>query len=487
MLQRHASLNASRSSESLIGSPLTGHLGSPPLSSAPLSAARASPVAIGYAAHLRSTSPMSLDSGDHASAVSPTLSTEASSGTRPSTLLSSASGARVRSRVTSKAAEDVHASPLVRPPRTPNSSRPTSSDSKRTASITFAAPSSSTEHALARKPGSHHGVYGNHGDRRMSESAVDIMTVVREGEEMPSPRRAASDRPRGDLNGAGRDVECTPVKRLLDAQRKAAELLHSQSDATTSSNIPSGLPRPVRPLRSRHQSTSSIGSGTPASIADQMGLRSSPRLVRKRFSSSSSGSERAGTPIRATSVSPTTPSTFSDPATTPTHVPFPRGGSYLSRSKTSNGPKRMSDIPTLSIEPETDPDEDEHSPSPQKDPILAKSQPISSSRKLAPLSPSAIRPRQHKRWNSEVHIQSSEASKLASTPRGVRSRHDSFLPSPHSLPSSPSLGPVREKGRPTDLRRRSTDKRQSFEGSRERLVVKELGKPAVTYVSCRFD
>ena len=427
------------------------------------------------------------------SAVSPSSPPLSTSGSRSAKALSSSTGLRIGSRTGSRASESGPVSPpAVSAVTATNGPLSGVADGKRGSSVTFASPSSHMEQLhFARKANAHHGVYGNNSDRRMSESAVEIMTVVREGEEMPSPRRAASDRPNsaGALLHNAPDSDCTPVKRMKEVQRRGqaeVDVEGGPSAPSTHEHRPTGLPVPVRQSRSRHHSASSTGGGSPASAADMMGLRTSPRLIRKRFSSASatSASDRAGTPVRATSVSPT-PSAFSEGASTPTHIPFPRGTSSIIRAKTSAGSRRSSDLPRLSIEPETDGDEDERSPSPLREIGLAKSQPASAIKaNLSPTSAPPVRPRQHKRWNSEVYDQPVGGGRLRQDPLALRSRHDSFMPPSSGGQYSPSIFPNRADAVSpvNDLRRRSTDKRQSLDGSRQRLVVKEPGKAAITYV-----
>ena len=485
-MQRHASLDASRSTDSLLPSPMLARMGSPPLPSPPIlptSAGFARDSEFGYASQMRTTSPMSICEDDK-SRLDTSPSPLSPAGSRPASMLNSSSGIRMRSRVGSRVSELGPVSPPVLSPATAVS---TPSDGRRNSSVTFAAPTSHAEHLhFARKSSPHHGVYGNNPDRRMSESAVEIMTIVREGEEMPSPRRAASDRPPsvGQLQQNSLEGDCTPVKRMKDAQRAATGVFTGQDPHASAG---SGLPLPTRVPRSRHQSTSSTSAGSPASAADVMGLRTSPRLIRKRFSSASgaSSSDRADTPVRTTSVSPT-PSAFSEGASTFTHVPFPRGSSSIIRAKSKAGSPRTSDIPRLSIELETDKDEDEHSPSPHIDIRLAKSQPASALQgNLSPTSAPPVRPRQHKRWNSEVYDQPVGGSTLRQDPVALRSRHDSFMPPGSAGPYPTALSADRDDALSPvgNLRRRSTDKRQSIDGSRQRLVVKEPGKAATTYVS----
>jgi hypothetical protein len=141
------------------------------------------------------------------------------------------------------------------------------------------------------------------------------------------------------------------------------------------------------------------------------------------------------------------------------HLPFPRTPSY-SKSKmssTSNpeaGDENVDSLPTPSA-----------------------------------VSPSAQRPRQlqHKRWNSEV-AHNARLGRPSHNAGQARSRHDSYMEGP----STPAVGRRISVGSNAQLeagdplkgfRRRSMDRTQSSDHTRQRIVVTETGKAPVTYVS----
>lgn len=307
-----------------------------------------------------------------------------------------------------------------------------------------------------------HAVYGNNPDRRMCESAVEIMSVVREGEETPNPRRSASDRPQERRGGIlTSSPECTPTKR-------AAEKGYSgfgQGNPGSTTNDPdagfpssdrltlqeSGLPIPnARAIRLRQ----SIGSSGTGSSTDLL-KGNSPRIVRKRLSAD------RPVPTRSKSTSPV-PSSSSDSITS---IPFPQAPPLLVRARTSVGPVGEDineDTEASSVE------------EPEQENERRKERTNSAD----PKDDFLLRPRQHKRWNSEVHETSAPGSRShqeAAVPN--RTRHNSFMPSSSGQTS------MIEYPRPSgELRRRGMpDRRQSMDASRQRLVVREVGKMPITY------
>ena len=325
--------------------------------------------------------------------------------------------------------------------------------------ITFASSTASSSSASTVSTRSRHGqshsVYSTNADRRMSESAVEIMTVLQEGEEMPAPRRAASDRP-VTLGTRTPEGDCTPVKisRAMLERRKSSNAVNSARSSMDLDSSVDDLSTVIAP--SPRLMSGSRASALLASLgSSENGNQPSPRMYRRRLSSE--------LPIRAKSVSPS-------PAAASSHVPFPAAG-----MRGHARPPRESGIPHLSIEAEhslqEDSDDREYTPSPSPQP------PSPAPDKLN------ARPRQHKRWNSEVFDQPLSGSRIRQDPSEPRSRHDSFM-SPPSAGLEPP--PVRKQGGSDGgrgLRRRSTDKAYAADGARQKVVVTEPGKAPVTYVS----
>lgn len=361
--------------------------------------------------------------------------------------LTSANGNKIRSRTASR---PTSGSSLIPKPNTRSTS-----------------PASITDRAT--RPTHTHGVYGNNSDRRMCESAVEIMTVVREGEEQhspPPPRRSASDHPKDNRGGhlSSSSPDCTPVKRAAAAADKGGYpgsrirggSAFSDSDASSSSELltvsESGIPLPnARAIRLRQ----SIGhSPSSAAVNNDLLRGNSPRLVRKRLSAD------RPLPSRAVSTSPVP----AIPASIP-NVPFPQAPPLLIRARTSVGPAGED------INEDT-----EVSSADDGEPEVRRKDRTNSAEPTGDLF---VRPRQHKRWNSEVHEAPVIDNRLSQEPAQMRTRHNSFMPA--SSPNRNS-GEEQPSGRASgELRRRAPDRRQSMDASRQRLVVREPGKVPITY------
>lgn len=323
--------------------------------------------------------------------------------------------------------------------------------------ITFASStacnSSASSVSSRSRHGHSHSVYSNNADRRMSESAVEIMSVLQEGEEMPAPRRAASDRP--VTLGALANGDCTPVKanRAMLERRKSSNAVHSARSSPDLDSSVDDLSTVVAP-------SPRLVSGSRASVLlsssglGQSSSQPSPRIYRRRLSSE--------LPIRAKSVSPT-------PNGIASHVPFPMAG-----LRSDGRPAQDGSIPRLSVEAENAMDDDsdsrEYTPSPSPQPPSP-----------AP-DRASVRPRQHKRWNSEVFDQPLSGSRLRQDPKEPRSRHDSFMSPPSAGLEPPSARRQGGQDAGRGLRRRSTDRAYASDGARQKLVVTEPGKASITYV-----
>lgn len=362
--------------------------------------------------------------------------------------LTSANGNKIRSRTTSR---PTSGSSLIPKPNARSISPASTSD-------------------RATRPAHTHGIYGNNSDRRMCESAVEIMTVVREGEEQhspPPPRRSASDHPKDNRGGhlASSSPDCTPVKRAAAAgadkggysgSKIRGGSAFSDSDASSSSEpltmSESGIPLPnARAIRLRQ----SIGQSPSSAAANSDLLKgNSPRLVRKRLSAD------RPLPSRATSTSPIP----AVPAAIP-NVPFPQAPPLLIRARTSVGPAG------------DDINEDtEVSSADDGEPEVRRKDRTNSAEPTGELF---VRPRQHKRWNSEVHEAPVVDNRLSQEPAQMRTRHNSFMP---ASTSNRVTGEEQPSGRTSgELRRRAPDRRQSMDASRQRLVVREPGKVPITY------
>lgn len=382
-----------------------------------------------------------------------------------STTLTSANGIKIRSRTTSRTATtsgtalgsttDIQSASPITPI---DGQSPFSSNDRSTSQMT----ANSVHTAPIRTY--QHGVYGNNPDRRMCESAVEIMSVVREGDESSqhnNTRRSASDRPQ-DWRSSSSSADCTPVKRAAEkgypgigVGAGAGSSAFSDSEVNASSDerlmamSESGLPMPaharagIRLRQSVGQSSSSAGN------RDLLG-GNSPRLVRKRLSAD------RPVPTRSNSTG-LVPSTSSRDVPS---VPFPQAPPLLIRARTSVGPagEDINEDTEVSSTEDGEPIEqrkNDRSPEPNEPDL-------------------PFRPRQHKRWNSEVHETSSPASRLSQDPVQPRTRHNSFMP---------SSGQNMNESRPAsgEFRRRAPDRRQSMDASRQRLVVREPGKIPITY------
>ena len=432
--------------------------------SSQLAASPVSPALQQFKPAARATSPAS----------SPAQVIPASSVPRPSRLLSSSSGIKIRSRTGSRPTSVSPTSPdqgnvalgvtgiggIIQTPRSRMVSPPaTAIEAPANQRITFASSTASSSSASSVSTRSRHSpshsVYSNDADRRMSESAVEIMTVLQEGEEMPAPRRAASDRP-VTLGTRTPDGDCTPVKisRAMLERRKSSNAVHSARSSMDLDSSVDDLSTVIAP--SPRLVTGSRASVLLASTSSgESGNQPSPRMYRRRLSSE--------LPIRAKSVSPS-------PIGVSSHVPFPAAG-----MRSHARPPQESHIPRLSVEAEDFLEEDsearDYTPSPSPQPPSP-----------APDKPAA-RPRQHKRWNSEVFDQPLNGSRLRHDPTEPRSRHDSFMSPPSAGLEPPALRKQGGSDAGRGLRRRSTDKAYAADGARQKLVVSEPGKAPVTYVS----
>ena len=306
--------------------------------------------------------------------------------------LTSNSGTKIRSRTNSR----IEPLPLTGERRTPTNG--------------FAADSGDVRHGLSS--------YGKHADKRMSDSAVDIMTIVRESEEASqSIRRAGSNRP-------------TSASYFTDdvAEAHGVYIKHVSG---TNGEIPVNSDNSMRSgalLESSHLALRTSRLRQSGAI----NLGGSPRIVRKRTMSDRTSVSRG------TSVSPPAQLDISPRLTS---IPFPQSPSnYLAR---------------------TSPLSDSYNDSPGN-------AGLSSSMQQPPL----IRPRSHKRWNSEVHrgpLIAGRAGFDSDQPRRARQSYAA----PHSPPGKAGLQAPRMK---------SEDRATSAENSRQKLVVQEIGKEATTYV-----
>lgn len=236
-----------------------------------------------------------------------------------------------------------------------------------------------------------------YGDRRMAESAIDLMSVVEEDDGTQGRRDAKALARRSQPVFPSRDYRSPPT---------------------------SPSPLPVRSRRYESEAVAPLGMET-------SGLFPQVARVRKRHSSDVARSIPVGLK-RSPSQSAVDPSILQR-----AELPVPVFLQIRSNSQPA---------PT-SLPPSTSP-----VPFPATSPPSIRPE----------LSPIQI-PRQHKRWNSEVHIERVTRDDVGF---GVRSRHESFNP------SSP-LG-----GRP-DL------ERSASRVERTKLVLREDGRPTLTYVSPR--
>lgn len=402
---------------------------------------------------------MNVEGGSLLSPVQNRLNSPVSLQVGRSPTLTSANGNKIRSRTTSRTTP---AGSVLSPRVEVASAGASPSSGVAIRSLEEQTPrETSTASQLSNHPRTyHHGVYGSNPDRRMCESAVEIMSVVKEGDETPQQsRRSASDRPQERKGGVlNSSPECTPTKKAAEKGYPGIALItHSSAfsdpDAASSASermamLDSGLPIPnTRAIRLRQ----SIGSSSSTGGNDLL-KGNSPRLVRKRHSAD------RPIPVRSNSTSPIPSSSGL------ANVPFPQAPPLLVRARTSVGPA------------DEDINEDTEGSSIEDGDISENRKERTTS--ADPNEELPFRPRKHKRWNSEVHETPVPISRLQEAVPS-RARHNSFIPTSGQATNHDDRQPSpRHSG---ELRRRAPDRRQSMDASRQRLVVREPGKVPITY------
>lgn len=272
-----------------------------------------------------------------------------------------------------------------------------------------------------------------YGDRKMSESAIDILSIVDEDDEaLQQPKRAQNVR-RSSL-GLGQPPPLVTAKvkarrhQSLDVTARSAEL---------STSLPDGF-----------GGSSESRSGFAAFARNE--LDGPPRV---RATSSNLGQRRPASLVRSTSspihsLSPESPTSSNQsplPSPVPSLVPSPV----------------VADTPRIPF---------------PKDPASMIDQTSSGFTSQTPEQRDSRTPRQqHKRWNSDLYMDKQVRPAGAEAP--LRSRHDSLAV--HSdAPEAPSgPGPV------NGVRRSGLERSISTSTARQKIVVREPGKPPVTYVS----
>lgn len=372
---------------------------------------------------------------------------------------------------------------------------------------------------------------GIYSDKRMSESAVEIMSVLTEGEESSLPssadhsphrriqRRAVSDKvvPLRNLS-VDADKNNSSSSTKSNEQPDPCDTLSSSETASSVTNEPSRSPSsaasvpspsrygwnlggsangyvdssysgssassisrvPVSRYTEVRQSTGSIVSSvqsatsqssattscSESTTAELLGLRPSPRLIRKRTTSNRSNSLSPQMPRSSTSLPlPDLPGTLLEGSDS--EVPTPRSE--------SPSPYRPPDVPfpnhPLHLRPRTT--------AAHPDASIEGSEANVEEMRNSKL----IRPRQHKRWNSEVYDQPIAMSRHRHDPIQLRSRHDSFAPNSPSPTSSTEQGGSAQASAIGGLKRRSVERAQSMDAAKQRLVLQEPGKTPTIFVS----
>lgn len=294
------------------------------------------------------------------------------------------------------------------------------------------------------------GVYGNYPDKRMSESAVEIMSVVQEGEEIPRARRAVSDKPKASLP---QDLD---QSRLNDSVHFASPpFVIGSFEAGTEQERKDYFELP----RQESQGDSALNAANLTS-REAVPLRTTPKAKRRVTSMEPAR--------RSMSASPTP----SSPRIKEPIVPFPT--SAVERSRTSVGyTSQYGDASAVNHGGEVScPQPTNQEPSQSEPPSDLENIPALASPR-----------RHHKRWNSDVHHATPLANRAE--PQQRRSRHDSYMsPSQHDDEAF-FANELRLSRKPNPSRRRSMDK-AAAEASRQRIVVEEQGKRPVTYVSATY-